>query len=146
MCRHQYDYAGHQSFGGDIPGFAQGAYFPGDEPGTHCRLTGEACGNVRGDAPTECAANTATEWLCPECQKEELDVALWKSGESGKYFCRECLHQWTETELSRAYTALMAFLVREKQNAEDAYQNVRAQADTLRGTLERIREAAGVAA
>lgn len=43
MCRHSYYYPGHRTYGDNIPGYAVGAYFPGDEPGTRCELTGEAC-------------------------------------------------------------------------------------------------------
>ena len=43
MCEHRYYYQGYRTFGDNIPGYAQGAYFPGDEPGERCRLTGECC-------------------------------------------------------------------------------------------------------
>ncbi len=55
MCRHCYHYPGHRTWGGDIPGYAQGAYFPGDEPGERCRLTDDYC-----DQET-----------CPEREREE---------------------------------------------------------------------------
>ena len=43
MCQHSYYYPGHRTYGDNIPGFAQGAYFPGDEPGERCRLTDDYC-------------------------------------------------------------------------------------------------------
>ena len=43
MCQHSHYYPGHRSYGGNIPGYAQGAYFPGDEPGERCELTGDYC-------------------------------------------------------------------------------------------------------
>lgn len=43
MCQHSYYYPGYRSSGANIPGYAQGAYFPGDEPGMMCELTGEYC-------------------------------------------------------------------------------------------------------
>ncbi|MDR2893033.1 MAG: hypothetical protein LBV80_08120 [Deltaproteobacteria bacterium] len=43
MCAHAYHYPGHRTFGANIPGYAQGAYFPGDEPGMRCELTEDPC-------------------------------------------------------------------------------------------------------
>jgi len=43
MCEFLYWDKGYRSFGDNIPGYAQGAYFPGDEPGWRCRLTHEPC-------------------------------------------------------------------------------------------------------
>lgn len=44
MCLHLGDWSpGYRSWGDDIPGFAQGCYFPGDEPGYLCTITGEVC-------------------------------------------------------------------------------------------------------
>lgn len=40
MCQHSYYYQGYRSYGDNIPGFAQGAYYPGDEPGMRCKLSG----------------------------------------------------------------------------------------------------------
>ena len=40
LCEHRYYYQGHRTFGDNIPGYAQGAYFPGDEPGIRCKLSG----------------------------------------------------------------------------------------------------------
>ena len=50
MCQHQYHHEGHRTYGANIPGFAQGAFFPGEQPGPRCNLTGgEPCTNPRGD-------------------------------------------------------------------------------------------------
>jgi len=43
MCKYLYWDKGYRSFGDNIPGYAQGAYFPGDEPGWKCSLTHEPC-------------------------------------------------------------------------------------------------------
>ena len=44
MCQHLSDYApGSKSWGDDVPGYAQGCFYPGDEPGCRCRITGELC-------------------------------------------------------------------------------------------------------
>lgn len=108
MCINRYYCEGHRSFGDNIPGYAQGAYFPGDEPGHRCRLTGDYCGNPDGDTPTECAANEETPYCCPLCLEEaETENKLWKTGD-GRYFCPECDGEWTEEELVSAYIELYA--------------------------------------
>lgn len=43
MCEYRYWHKGCRSFGDNIPGYAQGAYFPGDEPGYRCWLTHDFC-------------------------------------------------------------------------------------------------------
>lgn len=43
MCQYSYEYEGNRTYGSNVPGYAQGAYFPGDEPGERCMLTGEYC-------------------------------------------------------------------------------------------------------
>lgn len=43
MCEYQYFYEGIRSRGANIPSYAQGAFFPGDEPEMRCRLTDETC-------------------------------------------------------------------------------------------------------
>ena len=44
MCEHLDEYSrGYRSFGGDVPGYCQGAYYHGDEPGYRCTITGELC-------------------------------------------------------------------------------------------------------
>ena len=145
MCQHQYHHEGHRTYGANIPGFAQGAYFPGDEPGPRCHYTGgEPCTNPQGDTPTECAANTRTEWLCPECQKDDLDIALWKR-DGGGYWCPECGDEWTAEELPRAYAALLGHLSEQRADIADAHQRARAEGDCLRDALERVRASLGVA-
>lgn len=145
MCQYSYEYEGHHSYGDNIPGYAQGAYFPGDEPGTRCRLTGEACGNPHGDEPTECADNSPTEWLCPECQKEGSDVSLWKSGKSGRFFCRECEGEWSEAELPRAFTALLIHLAHEQADTEEQRRQAQEEKSRLHDVLGKVREALGLA-
>ena len=97
MCRYQYESEGYRTYGDNIPGFAQGAYFPGDEPGLYCRLTGESCDNPDGDAPMDCAANTPTAICCPAC-KDDL-ITLWWSRENGMCFCLECGGEWARGQM-----------------------------------------------
>lgn len=42
-CQHRRYQSGHRSRGANLPGYAQGAYFPGDEPGCVCDLAGCFC-------------------------------------------------------------------------------------------------------
>lgn len=152
MCRHSYDYQGHRSYGDTIPGFAQGAHFPGDEPGRRCRLSGGVCGNPGGDTPMGCASNTSTEWLCPDCQWEEIDAVLWKYGDAcrkndkaGTFFCRACEGEWTDAELARAFTGLLVLLNQEQKKAEQARIDAEAGRELLQSVLDCVREAIGVA-
>lgn len=146
MCRHRYEDKGHRSYGDNIPAYAQDAYFPGDEPGIRCELTKEACGNPDDSTPMECAASSLTEWLCPACQKEECDFPLWKSSESGKFFCCECNEEWTETKLARAFTSLLIVLVQEKEDAEDARRQEQDEKDRLNKAVSKAREILEMAA
>lgn len=43
MCRFREWNDGRPSYSTNIPGYAQGAYFPGDEPGLYCRKTEDRC-------------------------------------------------------------------------------------------------------
>lgn len=83
-CTHQYDYEGCRSYGANIPGSCQGAYFPGDEPGIRCNLTGNYCQDPEGDCPADCNEQEELERTCPECNEP-----LYKSG-SGTIYCRDC--------------------------------------------------------
>jgi len=140
MCQHSYEYEGHRTYGANIPGYAQGMYFPGDEPGTRCNLTGDPC------TPEDCAAMKPTEWLCPACQQEEEDSYLRKSVDDGSYHCRRCESQWTEVELAQAFKELLILLGREKEDAEDAYQQAHEEKSRLYDVLGKVREALEVAA
>lgn len=147
MCKYQYEYEGYRSFGDNIPGYAQGAYFPGDEPGMRCKLTGEACGNISGDTPENCPTmEEETEWLCPKCQEEdEYDVRLWLSKGGKEYFCPICKSEWTADELPRAYIKLFttfreAFdeLFEYRQYEKDKNERLRKKLEVIRGAVEDI--------
>jgi len=56
MCKFLYWYEGYRSFDDNIPGYAQGAYFPGDEPGWRCSLTHEPCPAESAEDEENCAA------------------------------------------------------------------------------------------
>lgn len=58
---------GYRTFSPSVPAYAQGAYFPGDEPGYLCKKFGELCGNPDGDTPEDCAIQEETEYHCPHC-------------------------------------------------------------------------------
>lgn len=76
---------GYRSYGDDIPGYAQGAYFPGDEPGTFCKISGELC-YLEDDAatPTDCEFQEPINEKCPDC-----DAYLYRNG-NDVVFCQEC--------------------------------------------------------
>ena len=43
MCEYSYYDEGRRTYGYNIPGYAQGAYFPGEEPGLRCDIDDEPC-------------------------------------------------------------------------------------------------------
>lgn len=92
-CMNQYEREGYRSFGDNIPTSCQGAYFPGDEPGTACKLTGELCRNLDGKNPEGCDGLKETEIYCPYCAMEGAANYIEIDGHSG-YFCHECHSTW----------------------------------------------------
>jgi len=42
-CRHRKYHAAQRTYGSNIPYYAQGAVFPGDDAGHRCELSGELC-------------------------------------------------------------------------------------------------------
>lgn len=84
MCQYQYYYEGCRSFGDNIPCFCQGAYFPGDEPGEYCELTGQACQDPDGEFPEDCELKEDTDRACPDC-----NTVLKRTGH-GILICPEC--------------------------------------------------------
>lgn len=56
---------GYRTFSDNVPGYAQGAYFPGDEPGFYCKLSGEYCNVCDNGNPNDCQYKT--KYFCPEC-------------------------------------------------------------------------------
>ena len=101
MCEHCTFKPGHQSFGASVPGFAQGAYYPGDEPGNRCDLTGELCD---GKAPIEecgrymeqCGDEPLT---CPACLVGGEQVELLVAYVDGGFICPECELEWEFPEV-----------------------------------------------
>ncbi len=84
MCKFQYYHEGCRSYGANIPSSCQGAYFPGDEPGEYCELTGTACQDPTGEFPEDCEFREKTGRICPDC-----DVTMEKTG-WGTLLCPEC--------------------------------------------------------
>lgn len=57
---------GKKTFSHNIPGYAQGAYFPGDEEGYYCNIDGEYCSASEHDILDNCGYEK-TEYYCPDC-------------------------------------------------------------------------------
>lgn len=93
-CINQKWQKGARTYGDDIPSYAQGAYFPGDEPGYVCKLSGYHCGNINGRNPEECWGQTFTDTDCPYCKDEGQNCKMIKDGR-GTVFCPNC-GQWLE--------------------------------------------------
>lgn len=62
-CPHRSFRAGRRSFGPNIPESAQGEYFPGDEPGARCELSGDIC----DPHPAYCPLWQPSDIACPAC-------------------------------------------------------------------------------
>lgn len=88
MCKHQEYKSGIKSFGDRLPGYAQGAYLPGDEPGIYCKKSGCRC-YLDGwdDQPELCDIQEYTEERCPDC-----GTRLMKNG-NGVIYCLKCQYQ-----------------------------------------------------
>lgn len=140
MCQHRYEYQGRRTYGDNIPGYAQGAFFPDDTPGARCRLTGETCDNPAGDCPATCAVKKLTDWLCPDCQREGDDRLIWSTGCASKYFCPSCDGEWTEAELPQAFTELLSVMAGDRDAALNSCEQAKKDNSALRATLERIRK------
>jgi len=61
MCKYLYWDKGHRSFGDNIPSYAQGAYFPGDEPGWKCWLTRDVCPAESVEDEEDCPAGGSSK-------------------------------------------------------------------------------------
>ena len=75
MCPHSEYRSGCRSYGRNIPADAQGAYFPGDEPGDYCKLTDCLCDRDEEGEPCECPVQERTGLFCEDCIEED-DIAL----------------------------------------------------------------------
>ena len=79
---------GYRTFSPDVPGYAQGAYFPGGEPCYECELTGELCGNPNGNEPEFCEGQKEIDTRCPDCG----GPINWTPIEV--YYCSDCGKFW----------------------------------------------------
>lgn len=85
-CGYQEWQEGIQTFSSYVPGYAQGAYFPGDEPYYKCVKVKDECGDPYGDMPKCCHIQEDTGWLCPACRADGENVPLHRNGR-GIVYC-----------------------------------------------------------
>lgn len=88
-CKNQKWENGYKSYGDNVPGYAQGAYFPGDEPGIHCTITGDICPCDESNDPKDCTEYEELNVLCPECETINLI-----ENEAGIIYCPTCGETW----------------------------------------------------
>lgn len=139
-CLKQYDSPGFKTYSDYVPGYAQGAYFPGDEPGLCCRKTRDICEDPDGEQPAFCDAAETTEWLCPQCADDEEEVLLEESGH-GVLFCRRCGKSWNyASELTAEYNAFTANAVAELRKLEVRYADLEKKYRHEVGELKHILE------
>lgn len=86
MCQFMRVERGYRTYGDNIPGYAQGAYFPGDEPGIYCKISGALCYLEQGfeATPAACEYQEPTGKHCPDCA-----APIYRNGE-GIVYCPEC--------------------------------------------------------
>lgn len=108
-CLHEYEYEGCRTYGANIPGYAQGAYFPGDAPGLRRKLTGEGCPDQGGEDPQACAKTANTEYICPDCLEAGQAIALKKDGH-GQIFCPKCGMKFPDAD---AIAASLSWVIRD---------------------------------
>lgn len=80
MCKNSYYRKGYRTFSDSVPGFAQGCYFPGDEPGIYCKLSKGKCYIEYSESPDDCEVQMPTDCICPECggtMKKNGDDVIW---------------------------------------------------------------------
>lgn len=108
MCCHQEWFEGYRSGPSDyLPASSWGCYFPGDEPGYKCALTGDYCPR-EDDNPFECDCIEDTEILCPDCLEYALEnpdeenepIYLQKNGE-GVLLCNCCGEHFNKDEITK---------------------------------------------
>lgn len=85
MCQFSIYKEGSRSYGDNLPGYAQGAYLPGDEPGYYCKKSGCRC-YLDGWAshPDYCYVQEYTDKRCNDCNK-----ILMRNGDNVLY-CPSC--------------------------------------------------------
>jgi hypothetical protein len=92
-CPHRRYHPGGAAYGLDVPAFAMGAPYPGDEPGYRCAQGGDICTPY----PPDCPRWKPTGLTCPAClafkerrypQSLFLEAKLLEA--NGAYYCPEC--------------------------------------------------------
>lgn len=84
-CHYKQYRPGYRTYGDNIPGYAQGAYFPGDEPGWFCKASECLCPlEDAGDSPELCDIQEEFDGVCPDC-----DCQLMRNG-AGVVYCKGC--------------------------------------------------------
>lgn len=84
-CPHMRYRKGTRTYSAYVPSYAQGAFFPGDEPGEYCRICDELCENVDGENPAKCIVQKKSNILCKNCE-----VHMFENG-AEQIYCPECL-------------------------------------------------------
>lgn len=85
FCKFAEFHKGYRTISHNVPGYAQGAYFPGDEPGYRCTLSGENCSGHIIDCAFE-----RSKMVCPNCLEDNNDVAYLRDAYHDLYSCPNC--------------------------------------------------------
>lgn len=129
MCEYQQPYEGCRSYGDNIPGYAQGAFYPEDEPGEKCRFSGEIIARLcescpHENNPRECHAYAETKTLCPHCLDDAGDRIELYAHKHGHYRCPECGNEYRQAELTAALSELASDYLRRMCDGNALYAEV----------------------
>lgn len=137
-CSHCYYSDGHRTYGANVPGFAQGAYFPGDEPGDYCDLTKEPCPNADGRHPMDCVEKEELNLVCPSCSADGI-VHLAKNA-ANQVFCPVCgIRYETDDELLDQYSMTIIDMDADIRFYKDQSIALQSQVNALKKQLDDIR-------
>ena len=89
----------YRTFSDNIPGYAQGAVFPGDEGGVFCKQTGDPCPVAETGHIWDCDLAKPTELLCPSClMGSEYKSQLVRLDEGG-LICPACEERYDDDDM-----------------------------------------------
>lgn len=94
----------------DEPDFMRGQYYPGDEPGILCKITGNHCDQETDSCKTRFADMRKTQFYCPECEQHRTraymhtDGVIYGCPECGASGCKQYLVDEYEAEAKRLET------------------------------------------
>lgn len=142
MCPRLEQREGYPLSGDGYPGYAQGAYLSGDEPGAYCRDSDERVAPRGGgcpheEKPQECPLYAKTRIVCPACLEDAGDkFFLYLRDKMDQYTCPECQGTFTADELMHSLSILAIDAMNRVELSQSDYEEFRG----LREKLAQVRK------